>query len=200
MYRQYRDTLFDYKGGYGGAKKKDIYDFTDNIQAPWEFIPTDPQHVKQQSDGATFWLTNSGLASRYKRDFAYDKANPREELPISAVDLKQINVISNLSEVMPDLSTPYDYAAHDQVRLYQDSIVNYTGQRDFFTDPKQFDEMEKFEGKTQKYNTEAVGQATRGHSQQSLYAMDGSAAGKETNYIIDKSGPKRNSAEWIYAF
>jgi len=188
-----RDHFFSLKFNFGGAKKEDVYGFEENTEVYKQMFQGDPGFLMQGKDGPTSYVTQAGLQSRNARDYAMDVENPREQLTPSQVDLKNMNVVPPFNKTAPDLSKPYDFEPHDQVKLVQDATAHYLEQKDYFTDPKLF--------KKEYLNTDKVGSTLTGKSQKSLYNMRGNAAGKETYFLDDpSSGSNLASLETMYIF
>jgi len=185
------DRLSNYGGGFGAAKKEAIMDLSAH-RLDQQIFPFDHSAEDFHRDGASTFITQAGLESRMKRDLSLDIKNPRQELPKSASDEKSIDVIPNLIAQMPDMSHPADYEAHNNVRLLQESRLHSTEQETLFTDPKALENP--------RLNTDGQGKDNRSVSQLQVFAFDGSAAGKESNHLVDEDGAYLNSVESVNAF
>lgn len=180
----------NYKGGFGAASKDSIYDMKKD-PLDQQYFPMDHAWLEAGQRGATEFLSQGQLQMARARDYAMDRDNPKEELPQNPSDVKHIIGINNWDPQSIDISEAGDYKGHDQVKLYQESNMNYTKQSELFSDPDLIEDG--------KYNTDKQGPQTGGISQEKLYNMEGSAAGLQSNYL-NPEGARINSIESMVAF
>jgi hypothetical protein len=172
----------NYSGGYGNAVKEDVMDLGGN-RINQQIFGFDLNHFSESATLATDYLTTRQLDGAMKRDLAMDIKNPRQELPKNQSDIRNIEEIPRWGVDQIMISTKEDFGVHDQVKLLQDSTVNYLAQENLFTDPEVM-------GKA-KYNTDRVGSQPKKETQASFY-YGGSAAGRITDRLYDEEGTPMN--------
>lgn len=132
------------------------------------------------ADESKAFLKQLGLNDNQIRDMHLDYKNPREQLPPDFMSIKQAEIIPNFDQVMLNLLTPEDYEQQDQVKLVQDSRVNYMNQSALYTDPD-------LAGNDQ-YNSNKVGNGERGaKAKQYLEFGNPSSTGSQTYFLDDQS-------------
>lgn len=192
------NRMYNYSGGYGRGVKEKIHDITaDRFEQ--SFFPPEELYAKVASDFAGQYVTTVGLQSRERRDMAIDAANPTQKLPEDQVSATLMNTVPMFAwSHPPEANLPGDYKQHDQIRLYQDAFRNAYRQEQFFTNPKYhdtyMDEQTEFSRKDP---------ANKGLASGQVYSMDGSAAGRITNFLGGErrdENYRENSVESMVAF
>ena len=193
IYQLY-NRLYNYKGGYGNCDKKKASDFTIS-DFEKSFIPIEEQYAKI-GDCCAGLITSKGLESRIKRDLAIDAQNPQEKLPEDAASALMINTVGPFSgSYPPDLSKPQDFELNDNVRMVQQAFLNASKQQQLYESPEVMNDP--------SYNTDGLGKGNDPSTQTDVYQMDGSAAGRETNFLAgehEDESYRKNSIETMVAF
>lgn len=185
------NRLYAYDGGYGKASKEDIHDLTPDRWSQ-RIYEDDDKLFKNSNDFASGQITAQGLTSRLKRDMAVYLADPQQRLPPDLDSERQMDAVPMFAWTPgPDLSTKEDYGLSTQVKLYQDAFFNSYRAGQLYSDPTMWG--------NDAYNTNKTGKEMRGAGVESVYSMDGSAAGLETNFLNDDNY-KGNSIEVMTAF
>lgn len=192
------NRMYNYSGGYGRGVKEKIHDITAN-RFDQSFFPPEELYAKVANDYAGQYVTTMGLSSRIARDMAVDAANPTEKLPEDMTSAMLINTVPMFGwSHPPETNLPGDYQQHDQIKLYQNAFFNAYRQEQLFNDPKFFDsymDPEKGENKNDITN--------KGLAAGQVYSMDGSAAGRITNFLGGErrdENYRENSVESMVAF
>jgi hypothetical protein len=189
------DREGNYNGPLGAATKENLYDITAH-PLDQRIFPMDHGFHEAFQDGATSWITQAGRGFRWERDMNMDVKNPREELTKDKPGLLAMDVIPNQIDQKIDMSHPADYEASNAVRLFQQSEMNGMYQEKMFTDPKALENPN-----SEKLSELSGSNGLKGTSQQELYSMEGSAAGKSSNHLyLDEDGTFLNSVENLVAF
>ena len=185
----------NYKGSYGCSTRDKIHDITAN-RFEQDFFSIEDLYGKVASDYAGQYTTSLGLQSRISRDMAIDAVNPQEKIPEDIVSAKMIDVVPMFGySHPPDLSLPDDYKQNDQIFLLQNAFLHAAQQEALFTDPHLFFKED--------LNTDKCGKGNGPAKQVDLYRYDGSAAGRETNFLgseMRDESYRENSVESMVAF
>lgn len=188
----------NYKGGYGHGIKEKIHDITAN-RFEQEFFGPEELYNHVANDQAGQYVTTMGLGSRVRRDMAIDAVNPKQKLPEDQTSSVLLNTVPMFAwSHPPDATLPEDFKGHDQIKLFQQSFFNAYRQEQLFNDPRFFDDYMDPENNSSKQNV-----SNKGLPASQVYNMDGSAAGRITNFL---GGEKRdesyreNSVESMTAF
>lgn len=198
---------YNYKGSYGVSTKERIHQLSSD-RFDQDFFPIEENYAKIANDFAGQYTTPLGLSGRIQRDMALDMGNPREKLPEDFVSAKLIDTIPMYGySHPPDLSLPEDYKQNDQVALVQQAFLNAAKQEELFTNPRYFDPKsfnpKQVSQQVNDLNTDKVGQGNQPITQLEFYSMDGSAAGRETNFLGTEDSDENyrmNSIESMVAF
>ncbi len=186
--------LYAYNGPYGDATKEQIHSiFEDRLDQAIMGFTND--FIKTGNDSASSQITTLGLASRQKRDMAYDAINPQQKLPEDMTSARLIETVPAFGwSPGPLMSRPEDFEAKDQVNLVQMSFLHAAQQERLYTDPNLFGKDE-FKDKVEN--------PVKPMNEIQSYSFDGSAAGYETNRLGGESRAesyRENSIEYMTAF
>ena len=190
--------MYNYEGSYGQAVKEKIHDILPN-RFEQSFFGIEDIYNQVANDYAGQFVTTFGLPARVRRDMAQDNLNPRNKLPEDQTSAMLLNTVPMFAwSHPPNQELPEDFKAHDQIKLYQNAFFNAYRQEQLFNDPKFFDEYMDPENGDSRRN-----KSNKGIPADAFYNLDGSAAGKITNFL---GGEKRdesyreNSIETMTAF
>jgi len=129
------DRMMTMKTYYGSADKEAMMSI-DADPLDQQVFPFDHGRLDHFNDGASSYITSSGLYSRLSRDLAMDIRNPRQELPKNPSDTRPMDIIPNLVPQQPDMSNPADYESSVAVNLYRQAKRNHRNQDNLFIDKK----------------------------------------------------------------
>lgn len=190
--------MYNYTGGYGRGNRDQIHDFTADRFAQ-SFYPPEELYAKVANDFAGQYVTTLGLESRIKRDLAIEKTNPTHKLPEDQTSAMLINQVPMFGWTHPpDVSLPGDFEQHDQIKMFQQAFFNAYKEEQRFSDPKYFDTYSDPENPASKNDI-----SNKGLASGQVYNMDGSAAGRITNFLGGErrdESYRENSVETMVAF
>lgn len=187
---------YGYSGSIGEAKKADIYNLGGD-RFGQQIIVGRNTLQPSANDFSTSYITHAGALSRLQRDFNQDSTNSREEMQKDPYSTQLAGVPDLLNPPQLDISTPMDYAAHNQINLVQDSIINHQRESERFINPNTFGKDTKEQERGKGFN---------GMPEEDFYGLEGSAAGMISNRLdymasrIDEDGQRLNSIESTVAF
>lgn len=193
--RRLWDPQGNYHGTYGAATKADLYDITAH-PLDQRFFTTEASWHEVFKQGATSYITDQAKAEDMATQIKVEEKNPRHELPKDKPGLLAMDTIPYLVDQQINMATPMDYEAQSWARTFQMSEQNAQAQATLFTDPKAMENPSLVQEASGKQGAPA-----KGMSQLELYSMDGSAAGKISNYLyLDQDGAPLMSIENNVAF
>lgn len=175
----------DYGVSLAGAKRLKI---TDMFASRFDqsLFPEDEKGHGSHEDAAQDEIYAMQLQSRQRRDMAFDFYNPRQNLPNDLTSERIIDEIPDFKPQVIDLALPEDYKARDQVNLVQDARANFIAQSNMYDEPG--------------FHSSGEGRGQHGLSPAEAYSLGGSAAGLQTNHMLDEDGTPENSVESVQAF